>query len=207
MVGDWRHCSKKYVTEITRHEKIKILPYATVVVNKLKQTEDRKLFLYPILCTLCHIHQGNNIKTKFMQLRIEFNIVCQVLGWFLPCTWIRWVIRQCFRRVIWWRWGRGTRQNFDIFLYRMDKFLFLCVFHCGFAAFWYSVTCCSLSYKHPSQLVSLVLLILLGISQFISLFSKILLDVEDIPIFSESSSLNNYDAIRLPILDWPNLSY
>ena len=32
------------------------------------------------------------------------------------------------------RWGQGIRRNFDIFLCRMDKLLFLCVFHCGFCS-------------------------------------------------------------------------
>ena len=79
-----------------------------------------------------------------MQLRICFNVVCQVLVWLLPCTWIRWVIRQCFQRVIWWQRGRGIIQNFDILSCHKDTFLFLHVLHCGFAACWYSGNCCSL---------------------------------------------------------------
>ena len=43
-----------------------------------KKKEDRKTFSYPILCPLCHLHQRNNIKTKFTQLRIYFNVACQV---------------------------------------------------------------------------------------------------------------------------------
>ena len=53
----------------------------------------------------------------------------------LPCSWTRWFIRKYFQRVIWGRWGRGIRQNFNIFLCRMDTLFFLCVFHCGFCRF------------------------------------------------------------------------
>ena len=83
-------------------------------------------------------------KKKFTQLRIYFNVVCQVLIWFLTCTWIKRVICRCFQRVIWWRKGRGIRQTFYILSFRLDTFLFLWVFHCGFAYFWYSGTCFSL---------------------------------------------------------------
>ena len=64
--------------------------------------------------------------------------------WFLPCTWIRWVIQRCFQWVIWWRRGRGFRQNFDIVSWCMDTLLFLCVFQYVFTACWSSVTCCYL---------------------------------------------------------------
>ena len=43
-----------------------------------KKTEDRKLWLYPILCPLCNLYQGKKIKTKFTQLRMHFNVVYQV---------------------------------------------------------------------------------------------------------------------------------
>ena len=78
-----------------------------------------------------------------MQLRIYFNVVFQVLAWFLPCTWFRWVIWQCFQRVKWWRIWRGNRK-IDILLFRMNTLLFLHVFHCSFADCWSSGTCCSL---------------------------------------------------------------
>ena len=51
-----------------------------------------------------------------------------------------------------------------------------------------------------------VLLLLLVISSFGRLLSKILIDIEDIHLFPESSSLYHYDAIILPILSWPCLS-
>ena len=106
--------------------------------------EDILFLSHPILCELCHLHRRNQIKTKFMQLSIYLNVVCQVRVWFLRCTWIRWVIRQFFRRVIWWQRGQGIRQNLDILLLRMDTLLFLCVLHFGFAACWSSRTCCLL---------------------------------------------------------------
>ena len=71
--------STKYANAITRHEqKKKMLSHATPVSNKREQTEDKKLFSYPILYPLCHLHQRNQIKMKFTQLRIYFNVVCQV---------------------------------------------------------------------------------------------------------------------------------
>ena len=82
-----------------------------------------------------------------MLLRIYLNVVCQVLGWFLTCTWIRWVIWRCFWRVVWWGWGRVIRRNFDILLFRMDTFLFLSVFYWGFASCWFSVIFFSLFIK------------------------------------------------------------
>ena len=45
------------------------------------------------------------------------------------------------------------------------------------------------SYKGPFHIVSLVLMILLVISYLIYSLSKILLEVEDIPLFPDSSSL------------------
>ena len=74
--------------------------------------EDRKKS-YPILCPLCHLHQRNKIKTKFMLLNIYLNVVCQVLCWFLPCTRIRWVIWRCFWRIISWRWGQHVDDLLD----------------------------------------------------------------------------------------------
>ena len=47
------------------------------VINKNKQKTE-KLFSCPILCPLCHLHQRNQIKTKFMQIMIYFNAACQV---------------------------------------------------------------------------------------------------------------------------------
>ena len=55
-------------------------------------------------------------------------------GWFFSCTRIIWVIRRCFWRFIWGRWGQGIRQNFNIFLCRMNTLFFICVFHCGFCS-------------------------------------------------------------------------
>ena len=50
---------KRYANVITGHEqKKKILSHATSVGNKQKQTEDRKLLSYPILCPLCHLNSG-----------------------------------------------------------------------------------------------------------------------------------------------------
>ena len=57
------------------------------------------------------------------------------------------------------------------------------------------------SYKRPFQIVSFVLLLLPVISSFIPFIYKLLLDVEDLPLFPGSSSFYHYDAIRLPILD------
>ena len=88
------------------------------VINENEQKTEN-LLSYPILCPLCHLHKRKQIKTKFMQLRINLNVVCQVFCWFLPCTWIRWVIRRSFRRVIWWQWGR----NVDDLLYDISFFL------------------------------------------------------------------------------------
>ena len=58
--------------------KEKILSHTTSVVNKRKQAEDRKTFSYPIFCPLCHLHQRNQIKTKFTQLSIYFDVACQL---------------------------------------------------------------------------------------------------------------------------------
>ena len=75
----------------------------------------------------------------FFIIRLVFSRKCGLFIWwrhwfgcFFPCTLIRWVIIRCFQRVIWGQLGRWIRQNFNIFLWRMDTFLFLCVFHCGF---------------------------------------------------------------------------
>ena len=70
---------KLYADAITRHEQKKlILSRATSVGNTREQTKDRKHFSYPIYCPLCHIHQRNKIKKKFTQLRVCFNVACQV---------------------------------------------------------------------------------------------------------------------------------
>ena len=58
--------------------KEKILSHATSVGNKQKKQKTEKLLSYPILSPLCHLHQRKQIKTKFTQLRIYFNIACQV---------------------------------------------------------------------------------------------------------------------------------
>ena len=47
------------------------------VINQNKQKME-KLFSYPILCAFCHLHQIKQNKIKFTQLRIYFNVVCQV---------------------------------------------------------------------------------------------------------------------------------
>ena len=70
---------KQYANIITRHEQNKIiLSHSTSVGNKRKQTKDRNLFSYPILCPLCHLHQRKQIKMKLMKFRIYFNVVYQV---------------------------------------------------------------------------------------------------------------------------------
>ena len=97
-----------------------------------------------MLCPLYHIHQRNQIKTKFVQLSIYFNVVCQVLVWFLPCSRIRWVIWRCFQWVIWWRRWLGIRGNFDLLSCCMEMFLFLCVLYCGFTHCWSSGNSCFL---------------------------------------------------------------
>ena len=53
------------------------------------------------------------------------------------------------------------------------------------------------SYKRPFQLVSFILVILLVLYSLVCILSKILLDVEDLPIFP---SLHYYKAIILPNL-------
>ena len=47
------------------------------VINKNKKNTEKLLSL-TILCPLCHIHQIRQIKTKFTQLRIYFNVEGQV---------------------------------------------------------------------------------------------------------------------------------
>ena len=47
------------------------------VIDENKQKTE-KLFSYPILCPLCHLHQIKEIKTKFTQLSIYFNVAVQV---------------------------------------------------------------------------------------------------------------------------------
>ena len=47
------------------------------VIDENKQKTE--IFLsYTILCPLCHLHQGKNIKNKFTQLRVYFNVAGQV---------------------------------------------------------------------------------------------------------------------------------
>ena len=48
-----------------------------LVINENKQKTE-KLLSYPILCPLCRFHQRKHIKTKFILLRIYFNVSCQV---------------------------------------------------------------------------------------------------------------------------------
>ena len=87
MVGERRHFPKKHANATTRHEqKKKYCPIQHQLVINEKKIEDRERFSYPILCLLCNLHQRNQIKTKFMQLRIYFNVACKILGWFLPFT-------------------------------------------------------------------------------------------------------------------------
>ena len=47
------------------------------LINKKKQKTETFLS-YPIYFPLCNIHQRKQIKMKFTQLRIYFNVVCQV---------------------------------------------------------------------------------------------------------------------------------
>ena len=47
------------------------------VINKNKQKTE-KILSYSIFCPLCHLHQRKQIKTKFTQLRIYFNVSDQV---------------------------------------------------------------------------------------------------------------------------------
>ena len=46
-------------------------------INENEQKTER-LLSYPILCPFCHLHERNQIKNKFTQLRIYFNVACQV---------------------------------------------------------------------------------------------------------------------------------
>ena len=48
-----------------------------LVINENKQKTE-KLLSYPILCQFCHIHQRKQIKKKFTQLMIYFNVAGQV---------------------------------------------------------------------------------------------------------------------------------
>ena len=70
---------KIYANAITRHEqKKKYCPMQHLsIINEDKQNTE-KLLSYPILCPLCHLHQIKQIKTKFTQLRIYFNVAGQV---------------------------------------------------------------------------------------------------------------------------------
>ena len=76
-------------------------------------------------------------------------------GCFLPCTWIRWVIRRCFQLVVWGRWGQGIGRNFNIIMCRTDMFLFphcILMMQCIFQFFL------SLVY-HEHHIISLWMLI------------------------------------------------
>ena len=42
------------------------------------KTENIYFLSYPILCPLCHIHQRKQVKKKFKQCRIYFNVAVQV---------------------------------------------------------------------------------------------------------------------------------
>ena len=75
----------------------------------------------------------------FFIIRPAFRLKCEWFiiwrhwfGWFLTCTWIRWVIRRCFWQVIWGLGGQRIIQKIYIILCCMDTLFFLCVFHCGF---------------------------------------------------------------------------
>ena len=67
----------KNADAITRHEQL-FLSHTTSVGDKQKQTKYGLFWSYQILCPLCHLYQRNNIKKKFMQFRIYFNVACQV---------------------------------------------------------------------------------------------------------------------------------
>ena len=89
-------------------------------------------------------------------------------------------------------------------IYYCAVWTFSCSFECSIAALQLvdiQELVAPYSYKRPFQLVSFVLLLLLVLSLFVCLISNLLFDVEDLPLFPESSSLNQYYAIRLPILD------
>ena len=46
---------------------------------------------------------------------------CHWFGWYLPCSWIRWVIRQCFKWVI---WGQAFIRNYNSILCHTDTLFF-----------------------------------------------------------------------------------
>ena len=78
-------------------------------------------------------------KWCFLNIRLAFSRKCgwfirlrHWFGLFLPCTWIIWVIWRCFWRVVWGQFGQGIRQNYNIFMCRIDTVLLLCVFRCNF---------------------------------------------------------------------------
>ena len=70
---------KIYANAITRHEqKKKYCPMKHLsVINENKQNK-KKLLSYTILGPFCHLHQRKQIKNKFTQLRIYFNVSGQV---------------------------------------------------------------------------------------------------------------------------------
>ena len=70
---------KIYANAISRHEQKKqYCPMQHLfVINKSKHKTE-KLLSHPILCPLCYLYQRKHIKTKFTQLRIYFNVACQV---------------------------------------------------------------------------------------------------------------------------------
>ena len=79
MVVGRRHFAKKSANAITRHEQNKkILSHATSVSNKLKQTEDKNTFVISNIVSVVPSPSKKVDITKFMQLRIYLNVVCQV---------------------------------------------------------------------------------------------------------------------------------
>ena len=72
---------KKYASAIIRHRKTKkYCPMQHMLeINENKQKTE-KLFSYPILCPLYHLHQRKNIKMKLMQFSIYFNVESQVIS-------------------------------------------------------------------------------------------------------------------------------
>ena len=62
------------------------------------------------------------IKLVFSQ-KCGWSIMTSLVWLVFPCNWIRRVIRRCFQRGIWVRWGREIRRNFIIILCHKDTFL------------------------------------------------------------------------------------
>ena len=92
------------------------------------------------------------------------------------------------------------KESKEIWMYFRSVWTRSCSFACSIAALHIGgiqelVAPCS--YKRPFKLVTFVLLLLLVISQFVCLLSKLILYVEYLLIFPEFLSLHHYDAIRL----------